>query len=116
MTKPTFDHVSRLYAVPTVANLPEDRKVDLYAAVFDLVANPTDWRATINARVMAAAWLFPDKETVDGFVALLKDVVEFYTATKATVEVIESKTPVFDRPTLVFQVHALGYRNGPAGP
>jgi len=62
-------------------------------AAFRLVANPTDWKAPIDARVPA-----------DKLVAVVR-AIAFYTATSATV------TPEGD----VFRVTSIGYRSGPAG-
>ena len=63
---------------------------------FDLVANKDDWRAPIKAKIRPE-----DFERC-------KRAVEYYTATELTKR--------YDPDTGLYDVEAVGYRNGPAGP
>jgi hypothetical protein len=62
---------------------------------FDLVANPADWKAPIDAVV-------PIKTDL----AMLVDAIEWFTATKPTITYAGADG---------FHVAAIGYRAGPAG-
>jgi len=64
---------------------------------FERVETPGDWRAPINAVVVA------DHAEIE----LIGEAVEFFTATRATITHLGQRT---------YQVRAVGYRNGPAGP
>lgn len=64
---------------------------------FNLVADPDDWRAPINALVGP------------GELEAAITAIEFFTATIPTVEVVSV-------PERVYRVRSVGYRNGPAGP
>ncbi len=65
------------------------------SAAFDTVADPSDWRAPIEAFVDAPAY------------ARIAAAVEFFTATKLSWVML---------PNGRFAVTSIGYRNGPAGP
>lgn len=64
---------------------------------FDRVANSNDWRAPIDAVVV----VLDDAELED-----IRDAVEFFTATQATITLVDGRT---------YRVQADGYRRGPAG-
>lgn len=72
------------------------------SAAFDLVADPDDWKAPIDAVVTLP-------HVMDGLE--VKKAVQFFTATEATISVVglASETDITVR------VQAPGYRMGPAG-
>lgn len=70
---------------------------------FDMVANPDDWRAPIDAHVTTT-------DIRDG--STIKAAVAFFTGTEATIR-LESDV---DQETFELHVTALGYRMGPCGP
>jgi hypothetical protein len=65
------------------------------SAAFDLVADPCDWRAPVNAVVDSEHW------------GAVQAAVRFYTATEPTYDLTVSRKLL---------VRAAGYRAGPAGP
>ena len=69
-------------------------------AAFNMVADPNDWRAPIDAYVPK-----------DTDLVLLEEAIVFYTATTPTFTVALGKDQV-----MRIRVRADGYRAGPAGP
>ncbi len=68
--------------------------------VFDLVADPSDWRAAIDCNVDLST---ADAPRLDD----IREAVEWFTAT--TAEITHVAGPVV-------RVRSVGYRMGPAGP
>jgi len=70
---------------------------DRLSAAFDLVRDPTDWRAPID--------FTGDLHVDDGLAAI--EAIRFFTATTPTLEVLT---------TGEVRIKSVGYRAGPAGP
>ena len=79
----------------------EYRREDLDQA-FELVADPTDWRAPIDKVIT-----MPD--VIYG--ATIKAAVEFFTATPARIKLLSINC---GKPSV--RIQSIGYRAGPAGP
>lgn len=102
-------------APPKVEGLDENQKAEVYRGVFDLVCDPKDWRAAIDATLVVPAWILPTDEDLRAFVETVKDAVEFMTATEALMVPMRGTDFASNRPVFVFSVKAVGYRSGPAG-
>ncbi len=77
---------------------------------FDEIADPQDWKAPINATATT-------REEVDLAIA----AIEFFTATKATVQKAHAfaaphKNALVQMAIPIYIITSEGYRNGPAGP
>lgn len=74
---------------------------------FDMVADPADWRAPINAEVFV-------EDIMMG--SVIQKAVEFFTATRAVIRRIESEKTCGIGPRQGYWLHvkADGYRMGPA--
>ncbi len=69
-------------------------------AAFKRVQNQDDWRAPIDTTIQV-------KDANKAYQELVIEAIMFYTATKATITHVQGD---------LYQVTAVGYRNGPAGP